>query len=130
MTVEPGPSACRIERGGLLDSAFRNVLGEAALGSNKDACADDAHDGAVAWPVHEEAPTKRFESGIQTHDEKAHGRSVGLRGTPSVTTNEHSPELQLGVGDVLDGRYILLKRVGSGAAGTVWQARDLERDID
>ena len=34
------------------------------------------------------------------------------------------------VGDVLDGRYLLLKRVGAGAAGTVWQARDLERDID
>jgi serine/threonine-protein kinase len=34
------------------------------------------------------------------------------------------------VGDVLDGRYLLLARAGSGAAGTVWRARDLTRDID
>src|SRR3954462_1738876 len=34
------------------------------------------------------------------------------------------------VGDVVDGRYLLTKRAGAGAAGTVWTARDLTRDID
>jgi serine/threonine-protein kinase len=34
------------------------------------------------------------------------------------------------VGDVVDGRYLLVKRVGAGGAGTVWVARDLARDID
>jgi eukaryotic-like serine/threonine-protein kinase len=34
------------------------------------------------------------------------------------------------VGDVVDGRYLLQRRAGSGAAGTVWVAMDLVRGID
>jgi serine/threonine-protein kinase len=34
------------------------------------------------------------------------------------------------VGDVVDGRYLLVRRTGSGAAGTVWVANDLHRGID
>jgi serine/threonine-protein kinase len=34
------------------------------------------------------------------------------------------------VGDVVDGRYLLLKRAGCGASGTVWMARDLRTAID
>src|SRR5687767_4780190 len=75
---------------------------------------------------------KRFESGIQARDESAHRDDLG--GTFSAATMHRGPYSvsmnDAWVGDVLDGRYLLLKRVGSGAAGTVWQARDLERDID
>jgi eukaryotic-like serine/threonine-protein kinase len=34
------------------------------------------------------------------------------------------------VGDVVDGRYLLERRAGSGAAGTVWVALDLTRGIE
>lgn len=34
------------------------------------------------------------------------------------------------VGDVVDGRYLLQRRAGSGAAGTVWVALDLVRGIE
>lgn len=34
------------------------------------------------------------------------------------------------VGDVVDGRYLLQRRAGTGAAGTVWVAMDLVRGID
>lgn len=34
------------------------------------------------------------------------------------------------VGDVVDGRYLLQRRAGSGAAGTVWVALDLTRGIE
>jgi serine/threonine-protein kinase len=33
-------------------------------------------------------------------------------------------------GEVVGDRYRLVKRVGAGASGSVWLARDLERDID
>lgn len=47
-----------------------------------------------------------------------------------VVDQAHGRRGEAGVGDVLDGRYLLLERAGSGAAGTVWCARDLTRDID
>ena len=47
-----------------------------------------------------------------------------------VVDQAHGRGREAGVGDVLDGRYLLLARAGSGAAGTVWCARDLSRDID
>jgi serine/threonine-protein kinase len=34
------------------------------------------------------------------------------------------------VGDVVDGRYLLVKRAGAGAAGTVWVARDLVLEVE
>jgi eukaryotic-like serine/threonine-protein kinase len=41
-------------------------------------------------------------------------------------------EAQVGaaVGDVIDGRYLLVRRAGSGSCGTVWVAQDLVRGID
>jgi serine/threonine-protein kinase len=46
-------------------------------------------------------------------------------------TGARAPEWrECAVGDVVEGRYLLMKRAGMGAAGTVWAAWDLTRGID
>src|SRR5690606_34581797 len=41
-----------------------------------------------------------------------------------------APGARDAVGDVVDGRHLLVRRAGTGAAGTVWVATDLVRGIE